>query len=196
MEEENALIGVAISAFYPVVSLSAAASYAGNPIGSLIQVANRTWSLGATAVETLFNGGERTAAVRAARATYDGAVANYRQTVLTAFEGLEDQLSALRILDQQAQAQALAVQLANQTVTVALNQYEAGTTIYLTVITDQTTALSNAEAALSIQQQRMVASVDLIDQLGGGWTAAELPSKDSLQTDNPLLPSFIQKDRN
>ena len=196
MEGQNALIGVEISAFYPVISLTAAASYAGNPIGSLIQVADRTWSLGANAVETLFNGGDRTAAVRAARASYDGAVANYREVVLTAFQGLEDQLSTLRILEQQAQAQALAVDLANQTVTVALNQYEAGTTIYTTVITDQTTALTNAETALGIQQERMVASVDLIDQLGGGWTTADLPSKNSLQTDDPFLPSFIQKDRN
>ena len=196
MEQENALIGVAVSAFYPVISLTAAASYAGNPIGSLIQVANRTWSLGASAAETLFDGGDRTAAVRAARAAYDESVANYRQTVLSAFESLEDELAALRILAQEAQAQALAVDLANQTVTVALNQYQAGTTIYTTVITDQTTALTNAETALGVQQSRMVASVALIDDLGGGWTTAELPSKDSLQTDNPFLPSFIQPDKN
>ena len=196
MEQENALIGVAVSAYYPVISLTAAASYAGNPIGSLIQVANRTWSLGASAAETLFNGGDRAAAVRAARAAYDESVASYRQTVLVAFEDLEDQLSSLRILAQQAQAQALAVDLANQTVTVALNQYEAGTTVYITVITDQTTALTNAETALGIQQSRMLASVNLIDQLGGGWTTAELPSKDGLQTDNPFLPSFIQPDTN
>ncbi len=196
MEGQNALIGVAISAFYPVISLTAAANYVGSPLGSLFRAANFTWSLGANAAETLFNGGERTAAVRAARASFDGAVANYREVVLTAFQGLEDQLSSLRILAQQAQAQALAVDLANQTVTVAQNQYEAGTTIYTTVITDQTTALTNAETALGIQQQRMVASVNLIDELGGGWTTADLPSKDSLQTDNPFLPSFIQKDRN
>ena len=196
MEEENALIGVAVSAFYPVISLTAAASYVGSPLGSLFRAANFAWSLGANAAETLFNGGDRVAAVRAARASYDSAVANYRQTVLSAFQNLEDDLSSLRILAQQAQAQALAVDLANQTVAVALNQYEAGTTIYTTVITDQTTALTNAETALGIQQSRMVASVDLIDDLGGGFTTAELPSKDSLQTDNPFLPSFIQKDRN
>lgn len=196
MEEENALIGVAVAAFYPTVSLSAAAGYAGNPIGSLIQVANRTWSLGATAVETLFQGGERTAAVRAARAVYDESVDNYRQTVLTAFQGVEDQLAALRILAQQADAQKLAVDLANQSVVVAQNQYEAGTAIYTTVITTQTTALTNAETALGIQENRMTASVALIDQLGGGWDASALPSKNSLQLDNPFLPSFIQKDRN
>ena len=196
MEQENALIGAAVAAFYPVISLSAAASYAGNPIGSLIQVANRSWSLGASAVQTLFEGGQRTAAVRAARAVYDESVANYRQTVLTAFQGLEDQLSGLRILAQQSDAQQQAVDLANQAVTVSLNQYLAGTAIYTTVITTQTTALSNAETALGIQESRMIASVSLINELGGGWNASELPSKDSLQTDNPFLPSFIQKDQN
>ena len=196
MEQENALIGAAIAAFYPVISLSAAASYAGNPIGSLIQAANRTWSLGATAVQTLFAGGERTAVVRSTRAAFDESVANYRQTVLGAFQGLEDQLSTLRILEQEADAQKQAVDLANESVTVALNQYEAGTAIYTTVITTQTTALTNAETALGIQENRMTSSVALINVLGGGWDTSELPSKNSLQVDNPFLPAFIQPDRN
>ncbi|MCQ8241040.1 efflux transporter outer membrane subunit [Rhizosaccharibacter radicis] len=196
MEEENALIGAAIAAFFPDISLSAAGGWAGDPLGSLIKVANRFWSLGASATEVLFNGGARTAEVRAARAAYDESVANYRQTVLTAFQGVEDELAALRILQQQAAAQEDAVKLANQSVQVALNQYQAGTTIYTTVITTQTTALSNAETALGIQQSRIVASVNLIDQLGGGWDASLLPSKNSLQTDNPLLPAFIQRDKN
>ena len=196
MEQEDALIGVAIAAFYPTISLSAAASYAGNPLGSLIQVANRSWSLAASAAETLFEGGERSAAVRVARASFDQSIAAYRQTVLSAFQGVEDQLAALRILEQQAQAQQQAVDLANETVTVALNQYRAGTAIYTTVITDQTTALTNAENALGIQENRILASVSLIDDLGGGWDTSELISKDALQVDNPFLPSFIQKDRN
>lgn len=196
MEQQNALIGVAIAAYYPVISLSAAAGYAGDPLGSLIKVANRFWSLGATAVQTLFNGGERTAAVRAARAVYDESVANYRQTVLLAFQSLEDDLSNLRILARQADAQARAVDLSNQAVAVAFNEYTAGTTIYTTVITTQTTALSNAETALGIQENRILSSVSLINDLGGGWNASELPSKASYQTDNPFLPSFIQKDRN
>ena len=196
MEQEDALIGVAIAAFYPTISLSAAASYAGNPLGSLIQVANRSWSLAASAAETLFEGGERSAAVRAARAGFDESIATYRQTVLSAFQSVEDQLAALRILEQQALAQQQAVDLANQTVTVALNQYQAGTAIYTTVITDQTTALTNAENALGIQESRILASVSLIDDLGGGWDTSELIGKDALQVDNPFLPSFIQKDRN
>ncbi len=196
MEQEDALIGVAVAAFYPTISLTAAASYAGNPLGSLIQVANRSWSLAASAVETLFDGGERSAAVRAARASFDESVASYRQTVLSAFQSVEDELAALRILEQQAQAQRQAVDLANQSVDVALNEYKAGTIIYTTVITDQTTALTNAETLLGIQESRILASVSLIDDLGGGWDASELISKDALQVDNPFLPSFIQKDRN
>ncbi len=196
MEQEDALIGVAVAAFYPTISLTAAASYAGNPLGSLIQVANRSWSLAASAVETLFDGGERSAAVRAARASFDESVASYRQTVLSAFQSVEDELAALRILEQQAQAQRQAVDLANQSVDVALNEYKAGTIIYTTVITDQTTALTNAETLLGIQESRILASVSLIDDLGGGWDASELIGKNALQVDNPFLPSFIQKDRN
>lgn len=196
MEQQNALIGVAVAAYYPVISLSAVGQYVGDPVGGPFRAANQAWSLGATVAQSLFQGGERTAAVRAARANFDVSVANYRQTVLNAFQNLEDDLSSLRILAIQADAQANAVNLANQAVEVAFNEYTAGTAIYTTVITSQTTALTNAQTALGIQQNRMVASVDLINDLGGGWDASELPSKASLQTDNPFLPSFIQKDRN
>ncbi len=196
MEQQNALIGVAIAAYFPTISLSATASYAGNPIGSLFKLANRSWSIAASAAEALFQGGLRSADVRAARAAFDQAVANYRQTVLTAMQGVEDQLSNLRILSQQADAQARAVDLANQAVVVSLNQYRAGTAIYTTVITNQETALSNAQTALGVQENRMVDSVQLITALGGGWTTGDLISKDALQSDNPLLPSFVSPDRN
>ncbi|MGV4877421.1 efflux transporter outer membrane subunit [Acetobacter indonesiensis] len=196
MEEYNAQIGAAIAAFYPEVKLTASYSYSGDPVGTLVQVANRIWSLGASATETLFSGGSRTAAVHEADANYDYYVATYRQTVLTALQGVEDQLSNLRILAQQADQQQVAVQAANRAVTVALNQYLAGTQIYTTVITSEVTALSNAETALQIQQNRILDSVTLIQNLGGGWNVSELPSKNSMQKDNPFLPSFIQKDKN
>ncbi|MCH4090102.1 efflux transporter outer membrane subunit [Acetobacter sp.] len=196
MEEYNARIGAAIAAFYPDVKLTASYSYSGDPVGALVQVANRIWSLGAAATETIFEGGARTAAVHEANANYDSYTATYRQTVLTALQGTEDQLSNLRILSEQATQQAIALDAANKAATVAMNQYLAGTEIYTTVITAQVTALSNAETALSIQQSRMVDSVSLIEALGGGWDASSLPSKGSMQTDNPLLPSFIQKDKN
>lgn len=196
MESYNAQIGAAVAAFYPDVKLTASYSYSGDPVGALVQVANRIWSLGAAATETIFSGGSRTAAVYEANANYDAYTAAYRQTVLTALQNTEDQLSNLRILADQATQQAIALDAANKAVTVSMNQYLAGTEIYTTVITAQATALSNAESSLSIQQARIVDSVALVQALGGGWDASLLPSKGSMQTDNPLLPSFIQPDKN
>jgi NodT family efflux transporter outer membrane factor (OMF) lipoprotein len=196
MEQQNALIGVQIAAYFPDISLSAAYGYSGNPIGSLIQLANRTWSLGANATEILFQGGLRSAEVDQARAQYDASVATYRQTVLSALESVEDDLSALRILAQQADAQAKAVALAEEAVTVALNEYRAGVTDYTTVVTSQVTALGDEQTALDIQQQRLFDSVSLIEQMGGGWSDADLPSRNSLQTNNPLIPAFLEKAHN
>lgn len=197
MEQYNAQIGADMAAFYPDVTINASyAQSGGDPVTSLMSVANRVWSLGASATEILFSGGSRTAAVHEANAQYDNAVATYRQTVLTALQNTEDQLSNLRILSQQSAQQQKALDFANRTVEVSLNQYQAGTEIYTTVITNENSALSSAETLLGIQQQRMVDSVSLVQALGGGWDASRLPSKKSLQKDNPLLPSFIQKDTN
>ncbi len=187
MQSENALIGVQIAAYYPDVSLSALYGYAGNPIGSLIQVANRFWSLGASATEVVFEGGLRNADVALARATYDAQVAFYRQTVLSAFQQVEDELVALRILEQQSRAETTAVKAAELSVKLALNQYLAGTVAYTTVITEQEVLLTNQEAALSVQAQRLVASVTLVQALGGGWTTSDLPSRDDLQKELPFL---------
>jgi NodT family efflux transporter outer membrane factor (OMF) lipoprotein len=188
MQEENALIGVAIAAYYPDISLSAFYGYSGDPLGSLIQTANRVWSLGATATQTLFEGGARSAAVTAARATYDQSVATYRQTVLTAFQQVEDELVALRVLEHQAQVEDAAVKSIRRATEIALNEYRAGTVAYTTVITEQTQELTDEQTALSIRQSRLVASVALVQALGGGWETSDLPSKDSLQTNNPLIP--------
>jgi outer membrane protein TolC len=114
-------------------------------------------------------------------AVYDQAVANYRQVVLTAFQGVEDNLSGLRILQDQASAEDAAVASARQAVQIALNEYLAGTQAYTTVITAQTTALSNEESALSIRQTRLTDSVALIEALGGGWDTTQLPSGDKLR---------------
>jgi NodT family efflux transporter outer membrane factor (OMF) lipoprotein len=181
MRQQNALIGVAIAAYYPDVSLTALYGYTGNPLGSLIQLANKVWSIGGTAAETVFDGGIRSGQVAAARAVYDQAVANYRQVVLTAFQGVEDNLSGLRILQDQAGAEDAAVASARQAVQIALNEYLAGTQAYTTVITAQTTALANEETALSIRQTRLTDSVALIEALGGGWDTTQLPSGDKLR---------------
>ncbi|MGH7122303.1 MAG: efflux transporter outer membrane subunit [Acetobacteraceae bacterium] len=188
MVEENALIGVQVAAFYPAIDLTALFGYAGNPLGSLIRLSDRVWSLGAAATEPLFEGGARTAAVAAARAAYDQSVANYRQTVLTAFQGVEDQLSSLHILAAQHRAQAAAVASATEEVAITLNEFEAGTVAYTAVVVAQATQLADAETLLNIQQSRLLASVSLIENLGGGWSASELPSANSLQQSNPLLP--------
>jgi NodT family efflux transporter outer membrane factor (OMF) lipoprotein len=180
MQEQNALIGVQVAAFYPDISLSALGGFAGNPLSRLFNVSNSLWSLGASASETLFSGGARTAAVAAARASYDQSVATYRQTVLTAFQQVEDALSNLRILEQQAAAEAIAVASARRAVEVTLNAYRAGTVAYTSVITEQTLLLADEQAALAIQQSRLVASVALIEALGGGWSTAALPDRDTL----------------
>ncbi len=188
MQEENALIGVQIAAYYPTISLSALGSFAGDPLSQLFTVANRVWSLGASASETVFSGGARPAAVAAARATYDQSVANYRQTVLTAFQQVEDALSSLRILEQQAAAQAIAVESARRALEVTLNAYRAGTVAYTSVITQQTLLLGDQQTLLSIQQSRLVASVALVEALGGGWSTAELPEPQEVKAANPVLP--------
>ncbi len=187
MQQENALIGVAISAYYPDVTLSAGLGLAGSPLSQLFTVANRTWSLGASASETIFDAGSRSAAVEVARATYDQNVADYRQTVLTAFQQIEDELVALRVLEQQAAAEDIAVASTRHAVEVTLNQYLAGTVAYTSVITEQTLLLGDEQTALAIQQSRLVASVTLIEALGGGWRASDLPSDFTIQP-KQLLP--------
>jgi NodT family efflux transporter outer membrane factor (OMF) lipoprotein len=181
MQQQNALIGAAIAAYYPDISLTALYGYVGNPIGSLIQASNKVWSIGGSAAETVFDGGIRSGAVASARAVYDQSVANYRQVVLTAFQGVEDNLSGLRILADQATAQDAAVSSAQQAVQISLNEYLAGTVAYTTVITAQTTALSDEETALSIRQTRLTDSVSLIEALGGGWDTTQLPSGDAVR---------------
>lgn len=193
MEGYNAEIGAKIAAFFPDVKLSASYGYSGNPLQELIQASTRFWSLGASSTETLFNGGARTAAVREARADYDSAVAQYRQTVLAAIQSVEDNFSTLRILRQQTAQQAEAVKSADEAVRVFMNQYLAGTVIYTSVITAEQNALSYEQSLLQLHEQAAVQHVALIQNLGGGWDVSELPSKNSLQTNNPFLPEFIQK---
>ena len=124
--------------------------------------------------------------MEAARATYDQSVANYRQVVLSALQQVEDELSSLRILDQQWRAETIAVAAARRAVEVLFNQYRAGTVAYTSVVTEQTTLLGDQQAALAVQQSRLVASVTLVTALGGGWTTGDLPDKDKLQEWSPF----------
>ncbi len=188
MKADNALVGVAVGAYYPDITLSALNGYVGNPLGSLISSANRVWSLGASASDAIFQGGARTAAVRAARATYDQSVATYRQTVLTAFQQVEDALSGLRILGRQDVVQRQTVTDARRSAQIALNEYRAGTQAYTAVITAQNTLLTAEQTEITIEETRLTDAVLLIEALGGGWRTADLPDRDWLQRRNPLLP--------
>ena len=167
MQQENALIGVATAAYYPTVTLSATGGYSGT--SPLFSAANLIWSLAASGSQTLIDGGLRSATVDAARAAYEQSVADYRQTVLTAFQEVEDGLSDLRVLGEQATAQAETVRLARQSVAIALNEYQAGVASYTTVVTAQATALANEETALQVQASRLTSSIALIKATGGGW---------------------------
>jgi len=171
----NAQIGVAIAAYYPDLTLSASVGYLSNQMASLFQASNRLWSLGPQAAETVLDFGARGAQVDQARANYDQGVANYRQTVLAAFQQVEDELATLRILADQAKVQAVAVRSAQEAERLIFNQYKAGTVDFTSVVTAEVAALSNEETALNIVQSRLVASVALIQALGGGWDASRLP---------------------
>jgi NodT family efflux transporter outer membrane factor (OMF) lipoprotein len=173
MQQQSALIGVAIGAYFPQLSLTALGGYAGDPVSQLFRIGNRIWSLGASASDTVFQGGSQVAAVAGARASYDQYVAAYRLTVLSTFQQVEDQLLAMRVQQQQAEFQTRAVASAQAAADVALNEYQAGTVPYTTVITAVQTLLADQQSALTIRQNRLVASVTLIGALGGGWSAAQ-----------------------
>jgi NodT family efflux transporter outer membrane factor (OMF) lipoprotein len=171
----NALIGVEVAAYFPNITLNGDGGFASSELGRLFNVSNSFWSVGASAAETIFDAGARAAKVRGARAAYDQAVANYRQTVLTAFGQVEDNLAAQRVFGpEEAQLKSAAdVTAANERIT--LNEYKAGTVDYTTVVTAETAALSARNALLTIQASRLTTAVDLIEALGGGWTTADLP---------------------
>jgi NodT family efflux transporter outer membrane factor (OMF) lipoprotein len=187
LQELNALIGVAVANFYPVIDLSGAFGFAGGA-ALPISAANEAWSLAASATQTVFDGGLRTAQLAAAKASYLQGVATYRQTVLTAFQQVEDQLAALRILAQQGVREAEAVRAARQAVDIYLNQYRVGTVAFTAVVTAQATLLADEETALTVKQNLFLASVSLIEALGGGWDATLLPRLDDLSTVPTITP--------
>jgi NodT family efflux transporter outer membrane factor (OMF) lipoprotein len=174
----NALIGVAQSAWYPSVTLSASYAFTATTLPGLLNVGNSLWSFGPSLAETVFNGGARLGTNRQARANYDQAVASYRGTVLSAFQSVEDDLSSLRVLEQQATLQSTALDDARKSEALTLNQYKAGIVVYTTLLTAQTVRLSAEISLLNIQSQQLVSSVDLIAQLGGGWNARQLDQAD------------------
>ncbi|WP_442782080.1 efflux transporter outer membrane subunit [Collimonas fungivorans] len=171
----NAQIGVAKAAYFPNLTLSASGGFQSNSFSNWLTVPNRIWSLGPALAATLFDGGARRAQSDQAIAAYDASVAVYKQAVLTSFQEVEDNLAALRILEQEAAVQAETVQFAHHALELIMNQYKAGTVNYTSVVTAQATAFNADLSALNIQNRRFAASVLLIKALGGGWNQAELP---------------------
>jgi NodT family efflux transporter outer membrane factor (OMF) lipoprotein len=165
----NAQIGIAQAAFYPTVTLRSIVGLESSSLTNLFSWPSALWSFGASVVEIAFDGGRRQALTEQARAAYDATVATYRQTVLTAFQGVEDALSTLRILEEEAEQQAKAVQAAEAALLLAINRYKGGITTYLEVVVVQSAALTAERAALDLLTRRMTATVLLIKALGGMW---------------------------
>jgi NodT family efflux transporter outer membrane factor (OMF) lipoprotein len=194
MAAANAQIGVAKAAYYPSLNLAATNGFQTTDISSLFTLARRYWALGpAGAALTIFDGGAKNAQYKQAIDLFDASVAGYRQTVLTSFQEVEDNVAALRILAQEQETQNKAVDYANQALALTVNQYQAGTVSYLNVMTAQTAMLSNRQIALQLQGEQLLSSVLLIKALGGGWNDSFIPSPEKAAgetkwTDYLILP--------
>ncbi|AOI93744.1 efflux transporter outer membrane subunit [Burkholderia pseudomultivorans] len=170
----NEQIGVAISAFFPTLTLSASGGFESSVWSQLFTLPARFWTVGPQLAATLFDAGLRAAQTEAARATYDQDVAAYRLSVLSAFQDVEDNLASQRILAQEIDVQRQAVENAQHSLAIVTNQYKAGTVAYLNVLTAQATAFTAQQKLASIAGQRMVSSVGLVKALGGGWSASDM----------------------
>jgi NodT family efflux transporter outer membrane factor (OMF) lipoprotein len=187
MAAANAQIGVAIAAYFPDITLSGSYGSQTSNFAKLFSAPTLIWSLGADVSESILDFGSRSAQVEQARAAYDSNVADYRQTVLTGFQQVEDELATLRILEQQAVVEDQVVKVAREAARLTLNQYKAGTVPYSSVITAQATALSAEQTAINVTENRLTASVTLIQAIGGGWDAAKLPRTDQVEDNASFL---------
>jgi NodT family efflux transporter outer membrane factor (OMF) lipoprotein len=185
MASANAQIGVAVSAWYPTVTISGSGGFESGDIAKWLMWPSRFWSVGPSVSETIYDAGRRSAQTKQARAFYDETVDTYRQTVLTAFQQVEDQLAALRILEEEAEVQDRAVKAARDSVRLTTNQYEGGIVSYLNVVVVNAAALADEQQAVNIQGRRLAASVQLVAALGGGWSAGDLPSTSDLAKGRP-----------
>jgi NodT family efflux transporter outer membrane factor (OMF) lipoprotein len=180
--QANAQIGIAKTAYFPTILLSATGGFGNSSAANWFTWPSRFWSVGPTLAETIFDAGLRRATMEQYRASYDATVANYRQTVLTAFQQVEDNLASLRILSQDIEQQDAAVEAAARSLQEATVRYKAGLDPYLNVISAQTILLNDQQTAVNFRMQQMVASVQLIKALGGGWDSAQLPAPNQLKT--------------
>jgi NodT family efflux transporter outer membrane factor (OMF) lipoprotein len=189
MQEQNALIGVAEAAYFPDISISAMVQFVG-PIPLPFGAARSIQQIGGSAAQTLFNGGLTAAQVDAAKAAYWQSVANYRQTVLVAFQQVEDELAAIHRYSAALGIQQRAVQNQRKAVEVFLNQFQQGLVAFTTVVQAELTLLNDEQSELTIRQNLFLASVSLIEALGGGWDSTLMPTQPQLQKDFSLLPQF------
>jgi multidrug efflux system outer membrane protein len=174
MAFENAQVGIATAAFYPHITLSGSGGWQSRDIATLMNASSAFWSIGGDVFQPIFNGGRNRANLAATRAAYDESVANYRQSVLVAFQQVEDGLSGLALLNQAAKTQQTAVEDSRRALDIANNRYVGGLTTYLDVITAQTTLLNNERLATQLLGQQMVTSIYLVKALGGGWDASQI----------------------
>jgi NodT family efflux transporter outer membrane factor (OMF) lipoprotein len=174
--EANQQIGIARAAYFPTVTLGGTAGFAGTQGSNWFTWPSGFWAVGPALAETLFDAGRRRATSESARANYDATVATYRQTSLTAFQEVEDNVAALRILENEGQQQKQAIASSEESLQLFTNRYKGGVDTYLQVITAQTIELANERNAIDIQRRRLDASVLLIKALGGGWNASNLPT--------------------
>lgn len=185
MAESNAQIGVARAAYFPTLTLTGSGGYESDTFTNWLAWPSRVWSVGSSVSELVFDAGLRKATVQQYRAAYDASVASYRETVLTAFQQVEDNLASLRILAQEIQQQDTAVKSAERNLGLATDRYKLGIDPYLNVITAQTTLLTNQQTAVNLRIQQMTSSVQLIEALGGGWDASQLPNYHQLIAATP-----------
>jgi NodT family efflux transporter outer membrane factor (OMF) lipoprotein len=172
----NEQIGIAKAAFFPTLTFALTAGLETNRILDWLTWPSRFWTIGPQLAQTLFDAGKRTAQVAEAQTTYDATAANYRQTVLTAFQQVEDNLSALRVLENEKAVLDQAVSSAKRSVDLSVAQYRGGIATYLQVITSQTIALTDERSAVDLLTRQMTASVLLVQALGGGWETLKLPT--------------------
>lgn len=185
MAQANAQIGVAKAAYFPTLTLSATGGFESTSASDWLTWPSRFWSVGPTLAETLFDAGLRRATVEQYQASYNQALATYRQTVLSAFQQVEDNLAALRILSRQIQQQDAAVAASQRYLAIATDRYKLGLDPYLDVITAQTALLTSQQTAATLRLQQLTDSVQLIEALGGGWTASQLPSPRDIAQASP-----------
>jgi NodT family efflux transporter outer membrane factor (OMF) lipoprotein len=193
MAAANAQIGIAYAAYYPTLSLSASYGYQSSNFSHFFNLSSKFWSVGPAVSETIYDGGLRRATVNQFITTYNADVATYRQTVLTAFQQVEDSLAAVRLLSQQILKQQQAVASSEEALKLEIARYETGVDPYLNVVTVQTTLLSNQETLASLHVQEMTASVTLIEALGGGWDLSQLPTPAQVSRKLDKTETTIQK---